>query len=104
MASTLPNAEDCCTPCDRCDDVTVVTGLTSTAPGVFFLDTVVELKAAGFAATNDRAFLAGLAAVGDGLGGMFYWDAASVLVADDVNTVNPTGNPGAGRWIRFSDI
>lgn len=40
------------------------------------------------------------AGIGKG-GGQFRWDAASVVADDNGRTINPTGNVGAGRWIRI---
>ena len=34
-------------------------------------------------------------------GGQFRWDAASTATDDNALVVNPTGNPGAGRWLRM---
>jgi hypothetical protein len=41
------------------------------------------------------------ATAGDGGQGMWSWDAASVAADDDVLVVMPTGQVGAGRWVRY---
>src|SRR5258708_5761122 len=37
---------------------------------------------------------------GDGLGGTFYYDPASVLADDNVDVIAPTPVPATGRWKR----
>jgi len=37
----------------------------------------------------------------DGGGGAFIWTAASTATDDGGVTINPTGNAGAGRWLRW---
>jgi len=48
---------------------------------------------------NQSISLLGSASIGDGLGGLFYWSAASTATVDDVNVVAATGVT-IGRWLR----
>jgi hypothetical protein len=49
--------------------------------------------------TGNTAFLQGIEAVGDGLGGLFYWDGAATAPDNNLNVIVPTGQfPGA--WLR----
>ena len=40
--------------------------------------------------------------VADGLGGLFYWNAASTAADDGLNVIQPTGLTSAGRYLRLS--
>ena len=40
---------------------------------------------------------------GDGGGGTFFWDGSSTATDDGGLVINPTGNVGAGRWLRIVD-
>jgi hypothetical protein len=37
---------------------------------------------------------------GDGLGGLFYWDASSVLTDNGITIIKPTAVSGAGRYLK----
>lgn len=71
------------------------------AESVMVVDTVGALKGMTGTATG-LVFLKGKSALADGLGGMYYFDAASTDADDTVylNTVAPTA--GAGRWKRLN--
>ncbi len=116
VASILPSAVDCCDT-DSCDAPTVVsvpgppgpTGPTgpagSSVEGLFIVDTLFDARATPVDATNSLMFMLGSTSAGDGFGGVFRWDASS-NAADDYDagggtTINPSGNVGPGRWVRF---
>lgn len=44
--------------------------------------------------------LAGIAAPGDGLGGLFYWSVGSGFVDDNQNIIVPPAAAGQGAWLR----
>lgn len=47
--------------------------------------------------------LQGGAAVGDGLGGVFYWNSTATGTDNGATIINPTGNAGNGRYLRLSN-
>jgi hypothetical protein len=49
---------------------------------------------------NQSANLLGYYDPGDGGGGVFIWDATSILADDNGRIIAPTSNPITGRWIR----
>lgn len=67
------------------------------------LATVAALRLAPYATltTNRLAFIEGYYAVNDGGGGFFRWDGLSSAADDAALVINPTGNAGAGRWLRL---
>lgn len=66
-------------------------------------DTAAELRAVGRPTAVQSAWLRGGAAVGDGDGGQWRWDAASTATDDGVAVLLPDGHTGAGRWVRVLD-
>ncbi len=46
-------------------------------------------------------FLGGISYVGDGNGGLFYWNGSSTAADDNFNTIVPTG-AATGAWLRLS--
>lgn len=50
---------------------------------------------------NATARTTGYYEPGDGGGGTFRWSAASTATDDGGAVINPTGNAGAGRWLRI---
>lgn len=64
------------------DTVTVMTGIKPTIDGIVF-------DATGYYAAGDNG------------GGQFRWDATSTATSDGGSVINPTGNTGAGRWLRI---
>jgi len=42
-------------------------------------------------------------AIGDGLGGPFYWNATATGTDNGTTIINPTGNAGTGRYLRLSN-
>jgi hypothetical protein len=64
--------------------------------------TLAALRAAPFGALADgtTVLLDAYATRGDGGAGLFTWTAASTAGDNAGTTVNPTGNTGAGRWLR----
>jgi hypothetical protein len=71
---------------------------------------VVLLHAAGYAglratvpaqlADGQLELVDGYAKGGDGGGGIFAWSASSTKADNNGTVINPTGNTGAGRWLR----
>jgi hypothetical protein len=57
-------------------------------------------------ASNETGILLGAATAGDGGGGTFYYDSASMEANNDGTIVQPTAVTGAGRWKRIysSDV
>jgi hypothetical protein len=51
--------------------------------------------------TGTVVYVAGYYTAGDNGGGNFVWNSASVATDDGGLVINPTGNPGAGRWLRI---
>lgn len=45
----------------------------------------------------------GATAVGDNLGGLFYWSASSVAADDGANVLKPNSVAGAGRYLRLNN-
>jgi hypothetical protein len=66
---------------------------------VLYADNVVQLKANIGSATRPIAVLAGYNAIGDGGGGVFYWNTSAALV-DDGGTIL-THSAGGGAWVRI---
>ena len=51
--------------------------------------------------TGMSVLLMGMNAVNDGLGGFFFWNAASVASDDSLDTIRPTGT-AVGAWSRLT--
>ena len=66
----------------------------------YVLSTVAELKLSVGKEQGDKAFVGGYYADGDGGGGDFYWDAASVE-ADNGGTIIQVTGITTGRWKRI---
>jgi hypothetical protein len=66
----------------------------------YVLSTVAELKLAVGKEQGDKAFIGGYYADGDGGGGDFYWDAASVE-DDNGGTIFQVTGTTTGRWKRI---
>lgn len=63
--------------------------------------TITELKAINLAsASNTSVFVTGFDEINDGGGGTFVWVNNSTATDNTGTIINPTGNTGAGRWIR----
>ncbi len=48
---------------------------------------------------GDVIAMLGSATLGDGLGGLFFWNAASAATPDDILVITPTSNSGNGRFL-----
>lgn len=100
MAYALPSPVECCQRC--CEDQTTVSS-TVAVSGVRAYDTKAELTAE--LVYSDRMFVAVLGGlvVGDGNGGQYYFDSASLLPADGASVLQPDDLTAAqpGRWIQF---
>lgn len=72
---------------------------------VSWSDTIVAENMAALRAFSvaaaDSVVLKCHTTIGDGGGGDFIWDAASSAADNDGTVINPTGNAGAGRWLRL---
>jgi hypothetical protein len=89
MASTLPVAADCCTPCLGQSTVSI-----SAITGWYAVDTIAALRAIPAASTHTFASVG----TSGSFWGLYRWNNDSI-VADDGNiTINPTGNTNPGRW------
>lgn len=64
--------------------------------------TIALLRAMPYAAAAvpSTVFLSGYYAAGDSGGGTFQWSASSTASDDGGMVIKPTGNTGAGRWLR----
>lgn len=49
-----------------------------------------------------QVFARGAGAINDGAAGEFYWDSTATGPDDNLNVIVPTGNAGAGAWVRVS--
>jgi len=63
-----------------------------------FIGTAVSSSDTGV--TGTAVYTLGQAAAGDGGGGLFYWNAASIAASDGINVVQPATVTGGGRWLR----
>ncbi len=65
--------------------------------------TVTSLRAYSrfFISPDTLITVGGYTSLGDGGGGTFRWSNTSTATDDGVLTINPTGNGGAGRWLRI---
>lgn len=71
---------------------------------VKIVDLVLELPSvSGNSKFQPRCAVLGYHEVGDGGGGLFYWDDESTEVADNGLIVQPEGHIGSGRWYRLHD-
>lgn len=82
-------------------------GIDLVANGVKAYDVVATVQAnvspTLAAGQNLIIIVEGGAAIGDGLGGIFYWSASSTAVDDGgITTISPSGAPATGRYIRAS--
>jgi hypothetical protein len=50
--------------------------------------------------TGTEVYARGLASVGDGFGGMFYWNSKSTAADDGATVIQPTAVTGPGRWLK----
>lgn len=65
--------------------------------------TIAALRTVGYAALANGAVVqvAGYYSTNDGGGGAFLWNSTSVATDDSGTIINPTGNSGAGRFLRL---
>lgn len=82
-------------------------GVDLVANGVKAYDVVATVQAnvspTLAAGQNLIIIIEGGAAIGDGLGGIFYWSASSTAVDDGgITTISPLGSPATGRYLRAS--
>lgn len=105
MASILPSVADCCSQCCEVNIVDLPSGDGEGGAGfaydtkvIFRQESRVTVLVEGMPAT-----LYGGVTRGDGEGGLYYFDAASVLADDDVSVIKPNsiavGSPG--RWRKW---
>lgn len=95
MAAALPNPTSCCQVCD--DSTTVITDTI----GWLIAQNLTYARAYPASTFNKFLVLEGLDTPGDGYGGTYFWSATSTAADDGSTVINPTGNTGAGRWIKL---
>ena len=82
-----------------------VAGADLVANAVKSYDVIADVRAANVPVLASGQTLSielqGGVAVGDGLGGFFYWSAASAAADDGRTVLQPTRSAGAGRWLRY---
>lgn len=82
-----------------------VAGADLVANAVKSYDVFADVRAANVPALASGQTLnieiQGGTAVGDSLGGLFYWNGTSALADDGRNVLKTTGYAGNGRWIRL---
>ena len=99
MASTLPSASDCCTPCAHALTVTIVqTGGGGGSGDALVFDTTEDLRAYGSFGTNRYAIVLGNLVPGDGEGRQFFWDEVGTDPDNGASVVRPDDFAGAGLW------
>lgn len=102
MASTLPSVNACCTGCASISIPVTITPTTVT--GWYVANTIPDLRVLANASTNQWAEVLGNAAVGDGGGGGYSWQAAALNADDGITWIKPNdtviGSPG--RWYKLS--
>ena len=69
-------------------------------PAIQVADSMAELR---LISSGQLVAMSGYYTPGDGGGGSFFWDGTSTATDDAGLVVNPTGNVGAGRWLRIVD-
>lgn len=81
-----------------------ITGVSAPAelPNITAVSTITALRNLSYAGLSSGVpvNLLGYYAAGDAGGGEFVWDSASSATDDGGLVINPTGNAGAGRWLR----
>ena len=79
-----------------------VSAVAQTGPTIYRANTIAALQAITlYGATNSTAlaFVGGGTALGDGLGGLFWYSGGSALTANSYVVYTPTVN--AGRWLKL---
>lgn len=85
------------------DDTTVkeVDNIVSSTTGTFGdVDTYSNLRALT-SGQYSVVVVHGYSAVGDGLGGIFFWDESSSATDNDSTVIQPNSAPSVGRWLKF---
>jgi hypothetical protein len=117
MSAILPSSTLCC-PTAFCDAPIVVSVPGPAGPtgpegppadgnlvGWFVANTLADARLIPAAATNTFLVQLGGAVLGDGFGGQWYWDPLSNALDNATefggSVINPTGNFGPGRWLRY---
>lgn len=117
MSAILPSFSDCCET-DYCEAPVTVSVPGPVGPagppgasasgdmvGWFVTDTLDTALLIPAASTNRFMIMLGGAAANDGFGGLFNWNNTSTALHNYDYTggsvINPFGNPGAGRWLRY---
>jgi len=117
MASILPSALSCCTTnfCASPQVVQVPGGVGPQGPpgqdatgglaGMFIKPNLTEARTVPADPGNTLLWMLGGATMGDSFAATFYWDNTSTALDDYTNfggsCINPNGNSGPGRWLRF---
>jgi hypothetical protein len=77
-----------------------VAEVDKTLPAIQVAESMAELR---LISTGQLVTMSGYYTQGDGGGGTFFWDGTSTATDDGGLVINPTGNVGAGRWLRIVD-
>lgn len=99
MASTLPSAGDCCTPCSHTLSVTIVesTGGGGGTQGLVF-DTTQDLRDYGTHSDNSFATVLGDVTPGDGNGHQYWWDESGSDADNGASVIRPDDFTSVGVW------
>ena len=97
MASTLQTPDDCCDDCGPCD---VSVTLTDPAVGIFYRDTIAEMRDIASSDSNKFCMVGGDLTPGDGGGGGWFWVAGGTTADDGSTYIRPNDyvDPPGGIW------
>ena len=105
MASTLPSAGDCCTPCDRAIPTIVIAGdgSGSGAGGPPVFDIIEDLRdySSALSAAARFAIVLGETTPGDGNGHQYWWDETGTDADNGASVIRPNDYAGAGIWRQY---
>ncbi len=104
MASTLPSANDCCTPCAHATPTVVVVtpgGDSSSTSQVF--DTLEDLRAyeSALAELARYAIVLGETVPGDGNGRHYWFDVDGSDADNGASVIRPDDFIGTGVWRQY---
>lgn len=104
MASTLPNILDCCDDsCDTCEAVDIVGPSAETVIDSLSVYTIADLRAVATRYSRQFIVVQGGLTPGDGLGGIYVWDANSTAADNDSSVIRPSDvlSSSPGRFIKL---
>jgi hypothetical protein len=91
MASTLPSAQDCCSPCGSTDDLIVGSSF-----GFFVVDDIAALRALDDSALNRFAEVS----TGPVTVGSYVWSPTSGAADNGTTIIKPDVSTSNGRWLK----